>query len=233
MGSGDPIETDDVFDLLANLVARSLVAAETANETRYRLLETIRQYGEERLAEAGDTDTLRARHADHYAEFAGSATRGIYGPGQLEWGARLARELNNLFAAMGFALDTGDVDRAIALLCAMPLPGFQVDNPVEFDPAPVLALPGATEHPGSARALIDSAFFAYGRSDYRGALELVDQALEAGKRLGPHSDALGLDIAAHGSGARAYVVASTGMFAEAAELSWTRLGVLGPLANTA
>ena len=57
---GDGIDPDTVFELLANLVARSLVVTEEHGpETRYRLLETIRQYGEERLTEAGETDRWR------------------------------------------------------------------------------------------------------------------------------------------------------------------------------
>jgi predicted ATPase/class 3 adenylate cyclase len=215
--SGDPIEADDIFELLANLVARSLVVAETATETRYRLLETIRQYGEERLVEVAETDALRARHADHYAEFAGIATRGICGPGQFEWGARLAREHDNLFAAMAFALETEDVERAMALLCALPTVGLQMDNPVVFDPMPVLALPGAVEHLGAARALVESAYRAYEGGDYRRSLELIDQALETEQRLGPGPDALGLDIEAHGSSARGSVFGSTGRLIEGAE----------------
>ena len=65
---GDGIDPDTVFELLASLVARSLVVAEEHGpETRYRLLETIRQYGEERLDEAGETERWQARHADYYA----------------------------------------------------------------------------------------------------------------------------------------------------------------------
>ena len=64
---GDGIDPDTVFELLASLVARSLVVAEEHGpETRYRLLETIRQYGEERLTEAGDTGRWQARQADYY-----------------------------------------------------------------------------------------------------------------------------------------------------------------------
>ena len=61
---GEGIDPDAVFELLASLVARSLVVAEEHGpQTRYRLLETIRQYGEERLNEAGEADRWRARHA--------------------------------------------------------------------------------------------------------------------------------------------------------------------------
>jgi predicted ATPase/class 3 adenylate cyclase len=226
----DPIEVDDVFELLATLVARSLVLAETGAETRYRLLETIRQYGEERLAEAGETDALRARHADHYIEFAGIAARGMWGPDQREWGARLAREHDNLHAAMAFALDTEDLERAMSLLCAAPAIPVQVDNPVVFDPAPVLALPGADEHPGSASALMATASRASMAGDYPLALELVDRALEVEQRLGPAPDSRGLDLAANGQIVRETVLGSLGTFAESAALiseSAERLRAMG------
>src|SRR5262249_47791652 len=62
--NGDAVEREAVMDLVAGLVARSLVVAEDHRVgTRYRLLETIRQYGEERLAEWGETEILRIRHA--------------------------------------------------------------------------------------------------------------------------------------------------------------------------
>ena len=58
--AGEGIDPDAVFELLASLVARSLVVAEDPGpQTRYRLLETIRQYGEERLDEAGETERWR------------------------------------------------------------------------------------------------------------------------------------------------------------------------------
>ena len=57
--SGDPVERDDVMDLVTALVSRSLVVAEDSDlGTRFRLLETIRQYGEERLAEWSETESL-------------------------------------------------------------------------------------------------------------------------------------------------------------------------------
>jgi predicted ATPase/class 3 adenylate cyclase len=220
--AGGPIEFDDVLDLLASLVARSLVVAvATGTETRYRLLETIRQYGEERLAEAGEVDALRARHADHYIEFAGMAYRGMYGSKQLEWGTRFASEHDNLLAAMAFALDAQDVERAMGLLSAMPMRGVQFDNPVVFDSAAVLALKGAAEHPASARALLDRASSEWANGNRGVVLELIDQALEAEQRLGPASDPLGADIEAYASILRGVLAMASGSLAEAAE--WYRL----------
>ena len=60
-----------VVDLLTLLVDKSLVVAdETAGRTRYRLLETVRQYAAEKLGESGEADVVRARHRDHYTSMA-------------------------------------------------------------------------------------------------------------------------------------------------------------------
>jgi class 3 adenylate cyclase len=215
---GDPIDVDEVFDLLAGLVARSLVVATVSGSTtRYRLLETIRQYAEERLAQAGYTDVLRARHADHFIDFAAIATPNIYGPGQLEWGARLAGERDNFQAAMAFALTSQDVERAMGLLCHTPTMFNQADQLVVFDPDAILALPGATEHPGSARALLEAGYRLHQAGDYSGALALAEQAEATIGRLGPslgheHTDVLCLML-------RANVAVSMGERQRAVELT--------------
>ncbi len=213
--AGDPIEGDDVFELLANLVARSLVVADdTGSDTRYRLLETIRQYGEERLAETGDTDTVRTRHCDHYIEFAGVVRAHSYGPEQVEWGARLARDHDNLHAAMAFALATRDLERAMRLLCDLPSTYLQVDDMVIFDPEAVLALPGAADHAASAPVLMLAGFQAMHRGDDPRALELCDQAFAAEQRLGPFADS---HLAMFGSALRGQVALRSGSQREAAD----------------
>jgi predicted ATPase len=66
VGSGDPVETDQVVNLLGRLVDKSLVVAEPTAEhgPRYRLLETLRQYAAERLAERDEQQVVQQRHAD-------------------------------------------------------------------------------------------------------------------------------------------------------------------------
>ena len=72
--AGEAIEREHALDLLGSLVDQSLVIAEQRDsEVRYRLLETVRQYGLERLAEAGEAETVRARHRDHYLALAEQA----------------------------------------------------------------------------------------------------------------------------------------------------------------
>jgi predicted ATPase/class 3 adenylate cyclase len=214
--AAEPIEGDDVLELLARLVACSLVVADDAGpDTRYRLLETIRQYGEERLAERGETDALRLRHGAYYREFAAVVRAQIYGLGQVEWGARLARERDNLLVAMARALDSRNVDLAFGLFCQLPAIGpAQINELVAFDPEPLLALPGAADHPGYANALVAAAFRAWGRGDATLALALCDQALAAERRLGP-AGGLPVDISA--SALRGQIAQAAGATDEAVE----------------
>ena len=67
MGADADVEQFQLIDLLGLLVDKSLVVAEEVNGTmRYRLLETVRQYGLEKLAESGEAEAVRTRHRDHY-----------------------------------------------------------------------------------------------------------------------------------------------------------------------
>jgi tetratricopeptide (TPR) repeat protein len=98
------------LDTLANLVDKSLVVFSGG---RYRLLETVRQYAAERLAERGETVEARARHLDHFVDLCRTAEphifAGVNGRGYLE---RLESENDNLRAALDFCqLDPG---RAVA-----------------------------------------------------------------------------------------------------------------------
>ena len=87
-----------MLDLLTALVEKSLVAME-ANGGRYRLLETVRQYAQERLDESGDGDAIRTRHLASYLKLAEGARAGLAGAGQGAWLSRLDLERENLLAA--------------------------------------------------------------------------------------------------------------------------------------
>ena len=110
--TGDGVERFDVIDALTSLVAKSMVNAEqTADDrTRYQMLETLRHYARERLDEVREGDTWRRRHAEHYAVAAEHLARGLHGPDELVWRARLFEEIDNLRAATNWALDRQDAD---------------------------------------------------------------------------------------------------------------------------
>ncbi|WP_249997688.1 BTAD domain-containing putative transcriptional regulator [Actinoplanes sp. M2I2] len=93
-------------DALAALADKSLLAL--GRDGRYRMLETIREYGLERLAEAGESDAQRLRLAGWLLELAGRADPRLRGPDQLVWLARLATEHDNLHASVRAAIEAGD-----------------------------------------------------------------------------------------------------------------------------
>src|SRR5205085_179704 len=98
---GHGIDPDSVLELLANLVARSLLVAEDHGPgTRYRLLETIRQYGEERLDDGGEIERWRTLHADHYAHLLPRLRVHAHDPrAAVFWAVLLSAEQDNLLAA--------------------------------------------------------------------------------------------------------------------------------------
>jgi predicted ATPase/DNA-binding winged helix-turn-helix (wHTH) protein len=112
----------DLLDRIDRLVAKSLVLAEPAPAPeggdlgmRYRLLETIREYALERLAERGGEARARARHAHYFADLAERGDPQLRGPGQVEWLYRLDAAEDNLRAALNWALDAEDADCALRL----------------------------------------------------------------------------------------------------------------------
>ena len=94
-------------DALDDLVAKSMIVLDDGPDgtTRYRLLETLRQYALERLDDVGRTEEHRRRHAEHYATFAEAAGPGLEGPDEAAWFPRFDAELDNLRAAVAWALD--------------------------------------------------------------------------------------------------------------------------------
>ncbi|MER6618017.1 ATP-binding protein [Streptomyces xantholiticus] len=96
-----------VLDVVHGLVAKSvLIRQENNGRARYRMLETVREYGQEHLAESGALARFRRRHRDHHLEIAARARDGWFGPDQVAWMARLRSEHANLRAALDFCLDT-------------------------------------------------------------------------------------------------------------------------------
>jgi len=95
-----PVEQGEIAGLLAGLVDKSLVQADhTPAGSRYRLLEVIRAFASERLAEAGELEQVRERHAGYYTGLAERATAEVWGPAMPGWVPRMDQEADNLRAA--------------------------------------------------------------------------------------------------------------------------------------
>lgn len=112
-----------VLDHLATLVGKSLVQAEeTDGSTRYRLLETVRQYAAERLAlRAGaELDQTRAAHRDHYLTLVETAETRLRGPHEALWLDRLEVEFDNIRAALAFsAADPASAESGLRLAAGL------------------------------------------------------------------------------------------------------------------
>ena len=117
-GGGD-VERYQVLDQLTLLVDKSLVVAEnTSGRTRYQLLETVRQYAQEKLAESGEADAVRSRHRDHYTAMAAL----LDAPARTDYERRVdhaEEEMDNLRAAFVWSLETGDVGRSLELAASL------------------------------------------------------------------------------------------------------------------
>jgi predicted ATPase len=100
VGAGDSIKTSEVLDMLSQLVKKSLVAAERkqGTETRYGMLETIRQFALEKLTASGEVDLIRRRHAEYYLTLAEAGALKLL-PLSI-WQDRMDSEQDNLWAAM-------------------------------------------------------------------------------------------------------------------------------------
>jgi predicted ATPase/DNA-binding CsgD family transcriptional regulator len=124
--SGDGIEHDDVLSLVAGLVNKSIVVRHQATEHTtawYHMLESIRQYGAERLTDQDRTHALKMRHRDHYCSLADRFAAEGFGPRQADWFIRLRRESGNLRAAIEFCLaEPGEAEGALKI--AAPLWNF-------------------------------------------------------------------------------------------------------------
>jgi len=113
------MKRSDILDLLGRLVDKSLVIVESdskVGETRYRLLETIRQYALEKLAETGETPATRDQHLEFYLDLAEKSEPNIYGSESAAWFARLDKELDNIRAAMEWSTNSGKATAALRIV---------------------------------------------------------------------------------------------------------------------
>ncbi|MGW0021654.1 protein kinase domain-containing protein [Rhodococcus sp. NPDC003382] len=103
---GEGLAVGELLDMLTSLVDKSILIREEAGSVvRFRMLETLRDYGVEKLEQSGEDLALRRRHRDWYEALAIAARAEWFSERQLDWIARLKRELPNLREALEFSLE--------------------------------------------------------------------------------------------------------------------------------
>jgi predicted ATPase/class 3 adenylate cyclase/DNA-binding CsgD family transcriptional regulator len=244
VGAGGDVERYQVLDLLTLLVDKSLVVTDdTGRRTRYRLLETVRQYALEKLGESGEADAVRSCHRDHYTSLAAL----LDAPAGSDYERRLEQaesEIDNLRAAFSWSRENYDNEPALALASSLqPLwlaRGRLREGLAWFDAA--LADHNA-QHPGvpplvGARALADRAMLAiwFGDAD---SLAQAQQALAVAREVNDPAllvrtlTAGGLIAAMSGELSRPYFTEAIGLARELDDrwrlcqiLAWQALGAV-------
>jgi predicted ATPase/DNA-binding SARP family transcriptional activator len=149
----DRLARGEIADLLLSLVDKSLLTSVDGTPTRYRMLETIREYGADRLAERGEARAARTAHARHFAAVAAEVDPLLRTPDQLAALNILVTERDNILAALRFLVESDDpVDRAAALDLALSLSWFWTMIGANADAAEwlgrVVAATEGSGHPG-------------------------------------------------------------------------------------
>jgi len=118
--AGDGLGEEDTLPLLDRLIDTSLVVAEDRHgERRYRLLESLRLYGRERLVTSGEAESTSRRHAEHFLALAEAVEPALWGSDAVAWLDRLEIEHDNLRAALRWATGHGEVEIALRLGAAL------------------------------------------------------------------------------------------------------------------
>jgi non-specific serine/threonine protein kinase len=182
-----PVAPEQVAGLLAALVDKSLVQAEqTPAGSRYRLLEVIRAFAGERLADADELDVVRERHVGYYVELAERSAVMLLGPSLAAWAGRLDQESENMRAARRWcAEDPARADTGLRLAAGLyqwwSIRGHLVEGAAWLED--VLARDGGQEST-RAVALVGLGMLASYRGEQERARDLLTRSVEHSQRCG-------------------------------------------------
>jgi len=193
--ASDAVEQEEVLEMLTSLAEKSLLLAEGDSAPRYRMLDTIKEYAAQRLAEAGESDLARQAHLAYFTELTEIAEPHLRRAEQLEWLATLEAEHDNIGAAMRGALAAGEAQAAMRLAAAAGwywwLGGRRAEG--------IELIVAATKAPGQVsddvRAMVYALvvqFLGSGRGDEHQVAEWIHQAYRFSQRSQRRNPLLGL-----------------------------------------
>ena len=180
-----------VLDLIGRLADKSLVIVEpvaTLRETRYRLLETIRQYGLEKLVAAGEAPALRQLHLEFYVRLAEAAEGHLFRTDLKIWLTQLESELENLRSAIEWSTSAGKADMALRILGALVYfwfsRGFLGSEWSDLVHQALARPEGAQRTSIRAKALNSIGLTCWEDADARNSLPELSEALSIAQELG-------------------------------------------------
>jgi predicted ATPase/DNA-binding SARP family transcriptional activator len=189
---GEDLEEDEVLDLLSHLVDKSLVVVqERGGEARYRLLETVRQYGWEKLKEAGEEEAVRRRHAMFFLALAEEVEPKIEPNVNIAdrraWLGRLEVEHDNLRAALRWAQE-GSPQTGLLLANALYWlwyhRGYLSEGRGSYERALAGAPAALTSPAARAKALCYAGYLAWAQGDHPAARSRLQDSVEIGRQVG-------------------------------------------------
>ncbi|MFG2333175.1 ATP-binding protein [Streptomyces sp. NPDC048604] len=190
--SGDGIPESAVLALVAGLVDKSvLIRQETAGDVRYQLLETVREYGHDRLEGLDGSTRARRRHRDHFAQLTEEADAHWFGPDQVAWCDRLRADHANLRAALEFCVtEPGEAGTGLAMVGRPRDYWIAIGSLSEGRQwlARLLAAAPDDDAPVRTRAMGLNAWFAVLQGNESEAEPLLRQHYERAERLGDTSE---------------------------------------------
>src|SRR6185437_255601 len=189
----EPLDAMDVLDLITSLVEKSLLRVEEGDDgARYRMLETIREYSNEKLALRDELTAIRIAHCEHFLQLAQASRRGMEGSEQAEWIRRIELAHDDLRSAIALTL-SGGADPILAVKFVVALMGFWIlrgyvtegRNYVRAS----LALPAVQASDlAHAHALYIGATLADAQSNYAEAAQMLEQCIVLRRALDSRID---------------------------------------------
>jgi predicted ATPase/Tfp pilus assembly protein PilF len=199
---GGEVRTEEVWELMMRLIDKSLVVME-GEMGRYQMLETLREYGRERLQEAGEAEETREKHLEFFLGLAERAEEELQGAQQREWLERLEREQDNFRVALSYGLE-GEPEKALKLAAALWRFWDIHSNFTEGRSWLERALEKGMSAPAPvrAKALNGAGVLALRQGDYETAQALLQESLAIRQALG---DQLGIASSLNNLGNVAWV----------------------------
>ena len=190
--AGGEIDEFAVLDLIGHLADKSLVQVEQGEQiTRFRLLETIRQYGRERLNQDDETKALLKRHYEHFLTLAETAAPELTGSEQARWLDSLELEHDNLRAALDLSLQEGDPEPGLRLASALHrfwyIRGYLREGRGRLE-AILARGEDSSASPARAKALSGVGILAWAQGDHAAARACLQQALSIQSARGDQSE---------------------------------------------
>jgi len=206
--SGDPIEEWEVLELLDSLTDKNLTVADQHHaSTRYRLLETVRQYARDRLEESGEDSQWRRSHLHHFLQLAEEAEPHLRGAEQQRWLDRLEVEHDNVRAALSWSFSAADsAQEGLRLAAAIwrfwCVRGYLTEGRDRL--AHALASASLAETPVRAKSLSGAGVLAWQQGSLAEALRLQQESLAISRacedRVGMAASLNNLGLVEHSRG---------------------------------